>query len=102
LISSSTGYPESEQPVKESEYFDKDPFPIYFTTGWMKRNMEKLAECLANYVHSPMVSIVLRPANIYGPNDKFNIEHSHVLPAMITKIVNHQNPLEVGRWYRNT
>jgi GDP-L-fucose synthase len=31
-------------------------------------------------------AISLMPTNLYGPNDNFNLETSHVLPAMIRKI----------------
>ena len=30
--------------------------------------------------------IAVMPTNLYGPNDNFNLERSHVLPAMIRKI----------------
>lgn len=30
-------------------------------------------------------AISLMPTNLYGPGDNFNLEHSHVLPAMIRK-----------------
>ncbi len=32
-------------------------------------------------------SIYLLPANLYGPGDKFDPEHSHVIPALIRKVV---------------
>ena len=35
-----------------------------------------------------------RPANIYGPGDKYD-ERSHVLPATIMKVVNREKPLVV-------
>jgi len=31
-------------------------------------------------------SVVLFPVNLYGPNDNFDLETSHVIPAMIRKI----------------
>lgn len=31
--------------------------------------------------------IACMPTNLYGPNDNFDLEHSHVLPAMIRKII---------------
>ena len=31
-------------------------------------------------------SIVVIPTNLYGPNDNFNPESSHVIPALILKI----------------
>jgi GDP-L-fucose synthase len=35
--------------------------------------------------------ISLMPTNIYGPNDNFDLNHSHVIPAMIRKFVNAKN-----------
>jgi GDP-L-fucose synthase len=32
-------------------------------------------------------SVMLLPANLYGPGDNFHIEHSHVVPALIRKFV---------------
>jgi GDP-L-fucose synthase len=32
-------------------------------------------------------SIFLLPVNLYGPGDKFDPEHSHVIPALIKKVV---------------
>ena len=35
--------------------------------------------------------ISLMPTNIYGPNDNFDLNHSHVIPAMIRKFVTAKN-----------
>ena len=41
--------------------------------------------------------ISVMPTNLYGPNDNFNLETSHVLPALIRKI--HLGKcLELGNW----
>jgi GDP-L-fucose synthase len=42
-----------------------------------------------------MQVLIIRPSNVYGPMCSFNLEHSHVLPALIRKFVEKQNPLEV-------
>src|SRR3712207_9210556 len=31
-------------------------------------------------------SIAVMPTNLYGPNDNFHLENSHVMPAMMRKI----------------
>ncbi|WP_159518128.1 GDP-L-fucose synthase family protein [Sunxiuqinia indica] len=41
--------------------------------------------------------ISVMPTNLYGPNDNFNLETSHVLPAMIRKI-HLSKCLEDGHW----
>src|SRR5664280_793478 len=41
--------------------------------------------------------VSVMPTNLYGPNDNFNLETSHVLPALIRKI--HLGKcLEKGNW----
>ena len=41
--------------------------------------------------------IAVMPTNLYGPNDNFNLETSHVLPAMIRKI-HLAKCLHMGDW----
>lgn len=41
--------------------------------------------------------IAVMPTNLYGPNDNFNLETSHVLPAMIRKI-HLAKCLHAGNW----
>lgn len=41
--------------------------------------------------------IAVMPTNLYGPNDNFDLERSHVLPALIRKIVL-GHALEQGDW----
>lgn len=41
--------------------------------------------------------IAVMPTNLYGPNDNFNLETSHVLPALIRKIYL-AKALEDGNW----
>ena len=47
-------------------------------------------------------AISLMPTNLYGPNDNFDFETSHVLPAMIAKfhdaVANHSEHWEVKLW----
>ena len=32
-------------------------------------------------------SVILLPANLYGPHDNFDLETSHVVPALIRKFI---------------
>jgi GDP-L-fucose synthase len=41
-------------------------------------------------------SIFLLPVNLYGPGDNFDLETSHVIPALIRKMI--ENPEEVVLW----
>lgn len=94
-LASTTGYPEGDHAMKEEEMFVGDPFSKYFAVGWMKRYTEKLCELYSTKVPNPMSCAVLRPSNIYGPNDKIEPDRSHVLASLIRKTIEGQNPVEV-------
>ena len=95
-LSSTTGYPPSgDQAVKEEEMFDGEPYEAYFFVGWMKRFTEILCEMYGEKLAEPMTTIVLRPTNIYGPHDDFEPATSHVTAALIRKVVDRQDPIEV-------
>jgi GDP-L-fucose synthase len=93
FISSSAIYPDSGVPLTEDKGFVDDPPPTYFGPAWMKRYIEKLAEFY--YKQYGMKVVIIRPSNVYGPMCSFDLERSHVLPALIRKFVEKQNPLEV-------
>ncbi len=95
FISSNTVYPPTDYPVKEDEMFKGDLFEKYFCVGWMKRFTEILCQMYATKIKNPMKTIVVRPANIYGPYDDFDWETSHVIPALIRKVVERHQPIEV-------
>lgn len=95
FISSNTVYPAFNHPVREAEAFLGEPFKKYFPVAWMKRFGEILGEIYTNKIKNPMLVVVVRPANTYGPYDDFNFETSHVIPALIRKVVEKHNPVEV-------
>lgn len=96
FISSSAAYPPTaDRPVREDEMFGADPYEVYYSVGWMKRYTEILCKIYAQKIKNPMPILVLRPSNIYGPFDKFDLARSHVTTALIRKVVERQNPLEV-------
>ncbi len=72
------------------DFFDK-----YFAVGWMKYFTEKICEMYATKIKTPMSTLVLRPANLYGPHDDFEWETSHVLPALIRKVIERMAPIPV-------
>lgn len=95
-LSSTTGYPDKgEIFTREEEMFDGDPHDKYFAVGWMKRYTEVLCRLYSEKLVEKMPVVVLRPTNITGPRDKFDPQRSHVLPALIRKVVERQKPLEV-------
>ena len=95
FISSNSVYPVTDYPVKEEEMIKTDLFEKYFCVGWMKRFSEILCEMYATKLKKPMNTVVVRPANAYGEYDDFAWETSHVIPALIRKVVERHNPIEV-------
>jgi GDP-L-fucose synthase len=95
-LSSNAAYPPSDdRPVKEEELFDGDPYEIYFGVAWMKRYTEILCRMYSEKLKNPMATVVLRPSNIYGPHDDFEFETSHVMAALIRRVVERHDPIEV-------
>ena len=93
FISSSAVYPELDIPISEDKAFEGNPPGNYFGPGWMKRYTEKLAEFYFKWYG--MEVIIIRPSNIYGPYSSFNLEKAHVLPALIRRFLEKQDPLEI-------
>ena len=91
---STTGYPDTEEVMYEENMFEGDPFERYFSVGWMKRYTEILMRLYAEKL-KVMDCTVLRLSNVYGPYDKFDLETSHVLPAMVRKFCEKMFPLEI-------
>ena len=96
FISSSAAYPPSgERPVSEDEMFEGDPYEAYYSVGWMKRYVEVLCRIYSEKIKDPMPTVVIRPSNVYGPYDKFDFERSHVTAALMRKVIERHDPLEV-------
>jgi len=79
----------------EEAMLEGEPFDRYYFVGWMARFTEVLCRMYGEKLARPMTTIVLRATNIYGPGDDFEPATSHVIPALIRKVVERQNPLEV-------
>lgn len=93
-ISSNVVYPVTDYPVKEEDA-KGELFEKYFCPGWMKRFSEILCEMYSSKIKNPMKIIVVRPANAYGPYSDFEWETSHVIPALIRKVVERRKPIDV-------
>lgn len=94
FISSNTVYPVTDYPVKETDCTNQF-YEKYFIVAWMKRFSEIICEMYASKIKKTMQVVVVRPANIYGPFDKFDWETSHVLPALIRRVVERHDPIQV-------
>jgi len=94
-LASTTGYPNTTDEVTEDMMFQGEPFEKYYAVGWVKRYTEVLCKLFSEKLKKKLPCIVLRPTNIYGPNDKTDFAKSHVLSALMRKVIIKQNPIEV-------
>jgi GDP-L-fucose synthase len=85
FLGSTCIYPrDAEQPIKESALltgmleYTNEPYAIAKIAG--------LKMCESFNLQYGTNYIAVMPTNLYGPNDNFDLERSHVLPAMIRKI----------------
>jgi GDP-L-fucose synthase len=61
----------------------------------MKRYAEVQCELYAKYLPTKMKCTVIRPANLFGPHDKYDFNKCHVTPATIRKVADKMNPIPV-------
>ena len=94
FLSSNTVYPVSDKAVKENDV-NNEFFHSYHIVAWMKRFTEIVCDMYSTKISDPMETIVVRPGNLYGPYDKFDREKSKVIPALIRRAVEKQDPFEV-------
>ena len=85
FLGSTCIYPrEAPQPMKEESLltspleYTNEPYAIAKIAG--------LKMCESFNLQYGTNYIAVMPTNLYGPNDNFHLENSHVLPAMIRKI----------------
>lgn len=96
FISSSSAYPDTKEiPTKEEDMNIGDPTDCYYPVGWMKRYSEILCKTYAEKIKKTMQCIVIRPSNIFGSNDDYNFETSHVTASLIRKVAEHHDPIEI-------
>lgn len=94
VTSSACVYPRHcEIPTPETEGFRDRPEPTNEGYGWAKRMEEFLGD--AYYREFGMKIGIARPYNCYGPRDNFSPESSHVIPALIKRVIDGENPLQV-------
>lgn len=95
-LSSNAAYPPTgDRPVREEEMFNGDPYHTYFGVGWMKRYTEILCRLYTEKLKPSMCTVVLRPSNIYGPYDDYDFATSHVMAALIRRVVERHDPFQV-------
>lgn len=100
FLGSSCIYPKMcEQPIKE-EYLMSGPLEPT-NDAYAIAKIAGIKMCQAYRKQYGFNAISLMPTNLYGPNDNFDFESSHVLPAMIAKFYEtskHSKYWEVKLW----
>lgn len=89
-LNSSTGYPDIRRPLTEDEYWVDEPYKSYYGYGWMRRYREKLMEHVSKF--SGLEIALARCTAIFGPYDNFDLKTCHVVPALIKRVLNDENP----------
>ena len=96
FLGSTCIYPrDAHQPIKETELLTapleqtNEPYAIAKIAG--------LKMCESFNLQYGTNYIAVMPTNLYGPHDNFDLERSHVLPAMIRKI-HLAHCLKEGNW----
>ncbi len=93
-VSSACVYPRyCTIPTPEEEGFKNEPEPTNQGYGWAKRMEELLSEWYR--FEFGMNIAIARPYNAYGPRDNFDPKSSHVIPALIKKVLEAKNSIEV-------
>lgn len=96
FLGSTCIYPkEAPQPMKE-EYLLTGPLE-YTNEPYAIAKIAGIKMCESYNLQYGTNFISVMPTNLYGPNDNFNLETSHVLPALIRKIYLGKC-LETDRW----
>ncbi len=93
FVSSSYIYPDTGTSNKEEEGFWSDPPDIHFGLGWIKRYLETL--CTHFQLTTKTKFAIIRPTNYFGPWDNYDPDASHVVPALVRKAVEKQDPFEI-------
>lgn len=86
LLGSVCAYPKfTEVPFRENDLWNGYPEETNAPYGIAKKAL--LVQSQAYREQYGFNSIFLLPVNLYGPRDSFHLEHSHVIPALIRKMV---------------
>lgn len=79
-------YQSSDKALKEEDFdANNELHPRYFGVGNTKLYIEKMCDFYSRIGETKFTAI--RHSNIFGPNDKFDLERSHFFGATITKVM---------------
>lgn len=93
LFTSTIGvYPDGEI-FREQDVWDRPPHPSDWYGAWAKRFGE--LQCEASLEQYGFESVIVRPANVYGPYDNFNPKTAMAVCALIARVLEGEDPLVV-------
>lgn len=91
VYTSSIGaYSSREIFIEDEEDINKPPMDMF--PGWAKRMAEMQIQAYKKQYNLKNFFAV-RPCNVYGPGDNFDPENAMVIPTLMNKILNKENPL---------
>jgi GDP-L-fucose synthase len=89
------GYPKlAPVPFREADFWDGYPEETNAPYGVAKKSILVGAQSYREQYGTN--AIFLLPTNLYGPRDNFDLETSHVIPALIRKMI--ESPDEIVLW----
>ena len=94
LFTSSVGVYSPAEVFYEDDVWQTFPSPNDKFAGWAKRMGELQAEAYRIEYGWDKIAIV-RPANVYGPYDNFDPANAMVIPSLIKRAMDGENPLTV-------
>jgi GDP-L-fucose synthase len=93
VYTSSIGAYANAEVFKEGEPGDFHDAPMDFA-GWAKR-MAELQVHAYKVQHGMENFAIVRPSNVYGPGDNFDPENAMVVPTLMYRVHNKENPVVV-------
>lgn len=94
FVSNSSVYAPSDGLLREEDAWAETSRGIPENdTGMVKRAGETQCALYARFTDVRIA--IMRGGNAYGPHDNFDLESSHVIPALIRKAVARQNPYQI-------
>jgi GDP-L-fucose synthase len=90
VYTSSIGAYASAEVFREGENQDGPPMDMF--PGWAKRMAELQVQAYRQQFGRENFAVV-RPCNVYGPGDNFDPENAMVIPTLMYRIFNRENPV---------
>jgi GDP-L-fucose synthase len=93
VYTSSIGAYSSREIFREEDAnFDEQPMDMY--PGWAKR-MAELQILSYKKQYNLKNFFIVRPCNVYGPGDNFDPKNAMVIPTLMNRIYNKENPVNI-------